>query len=171
MLPIADVAVLDLVFPSDLLVFSCRLDTVLVAVLLDVVDAEDFTADELLLEIRVDDTCGLWRLETFPEGPCTNLVGTGGEVSYEVETVVACLGDLAKRTSDVVSERGQFGSFRFGRAKCEQTLFEGDGEGDEQIAWVVLVDPSLDLGEPLVLPAYVVAFGQVDEVDDWLGGE
>ena len=35
----------------------------------------------------------------------------------------------------------------------------------------MLVDPGLDLGEPLVLLADVVLLGEVDEVGDGFGGE
>ena len=53
----------------------------------------------------------------------------------------------------------------------DETFFECNGEGDERVAGVVLVDPGLDLGQPLVLLADVVALGEVDEVRDGLGGE
>ena len=52
-----------------------------------------------------------------------------------------------------------------------EPLLERDGEGDEQVAGVVRVDPGLDLGEPFVLFADVVALGEVDEVGDGFGGE
>ena len=167
-LPVANVTVLDLVFPTDLLVLAGSLDSVLAAVLLDIVDAEHLTTDELLLEIGVNDTCSLWRLETFPESPSSHLIWTCGKVSDEIQTVVTSLCDLAKCASDVVTKSGEFCSFSFGRAESEESLLEGDGEGNEQVTWVVLVNPLLDLGKPLVLLSDIVTFGEVDEVDDWL---
>jgi hypothetical protein len=52
-----------------------------------------------------------------------------------------------------------------------EALFECDGEGDERVAGVVGVDPAFDLGEPFVLFADVVFFGEVYEVGDGFGGE
>ena len=52
-----------------------------------------------------------------------------------------------------------------------EALLERDGERDERVARVVLVDPRLDLREPLVLLADVVALGEVHEVGDGLRGE
>lgn len=171
MLPIANVAILHLVLPSDLLVLARSLDTRLVAVLLDIVDAEHLSTDKLLLEIGMDNPRSLGRLQPLSKRPSAHLVGTGGEVSHEIETVVAGLGDLAESAGDVVAQSGEFGRFGFGRAELEESLFERNGEGDEKVAWVVLVDPGFDLGEPLVLASHVVLFGEVDEVDDRLGGE
>ena len=61
------------------------------------------------------------------------------------------------------------GALLFGEQR--EALLERDGEGDERVAGVVLVDPGLDLGQPFVLLADVVALGEVDEVRDGLGGE
>ena len=55
--------------------------------------------------------------------------------------------------------------------ETREALLECDGEGNEQVARVLLVDPRLDLGQPLVLLAEVVPLGEVDEVGDGLGGE
>lgn len=57
------------------------------------------------------------------------------------------------------------------KGEDDEALLEGDGEGEELVSRVVLVDPSLDLGEPLVLLADVVPLGEVDEVGDGLGGQ
>ena len=42
-----------------------------------------------------------------------------------------------------------------------ETVFEGTGVRDEEVARMVGVDPGFDFGEPLVLFADVVAFGKV----------
>jgi len=110
----------------------------------------------------------LRSLGTPSDGPSTNFVRAAGEVANEVERIVAgmCnLGEVASGTNFCF-----FFLLFFGR-EARETLFERDGEGDEEVARVVGVDPSLDLGEPLVLFADVIAFGEVDEVGDGFGSE
>jgi len=52
-----------------------------------------------------------------------------------------------------------------------QPLLERDGEGNDEIARIMFVDPCFDLGKPLVLLPDVVALRQVDEVSDGPGRE
>ncbi len=53
-----------------------------------------------------------------------------------------------------------------------QLFLELDGEGDDVRALpAVLLDPRDDLGQVLALLAHVVFHGQVDQVDDGLGGD
>ena len=117
----------------------------------------------------LDDTGGLGRLCAFADRPRADLVGPAGEVADEVEGGVAGGGDLAEGGdgADLLLLLGAL----LVRGEEGEALLEGDGEGDERVAGVVLVDPGFDLGQPLVLLADVVPLGEVDEVGDWLGGE
>jgi hypothetical protein len=57
-------------------------------------------------------------------------------------------------------------------AQVPQLLLELDGEGDDVCACAAVgLDPFGDLGEVFALLAEVVFHGEVDEVDDWLGGD
>jgi hypothetical protein len=109
----------------------------------------------------MDDSGSLGRLCALPDGPCSNLVGSTGEEPDQVQTSIPSRGDLAQRA----------GGPSFLLAHVLEPLFERDREGDQEVTRVVLVDPSLDLGQPLVLLSDVVPLGQVDEVDDGLGRE
>lgn len=118
--------------------------------------------------LGMDDSGSLGRLCPLPDGPCSNLVGSTGEEPDQVQTSIPGRGDLAQRAggSDLLL---LLPSFLL--AHVLEPLFERDREGDQEITRVVLVDPSLDLGQPLVLLSDVVSLGQVDEVDDGLGRE
>ena len=87
-----------------------------------------------------------------------------------MKTGVAGGGDLAQSGGD--AELLELLLLLLGRRELgREALLEGDGEGDERVSRVVLVDPCLDLGQPLVLLADVVALGEVHEVGDGLRGE
>ena len=77
----------------------------------------------------------------------------------------------AQERIDALAELGEVFLLRGLVAKREELLLERRRERNELVARVVLVDPLLDLGQPLVLLADVVALTEVDEVDDRLGGE
>jgi hypothetical protein len=47
----------------------------------------------------------------------------------------------------------------FGFGSVGQTFFEGDREGDDEIAWIVFVDPGLYGFEVLILFSFVVFLG------------
>ena len=116
----------------------------------------------------LNDTSRLRSLRPSPDRPRAYLIGSTREVPDEVERRVARSGDLGQRTvrADLLLLLGAL-LFREQR----EALLERDGEGDERVAGVVLVDPGLDLGQPLVLLADVVPLGEVDEVGDGLSGE
>jgi hypothetical protein len=85
-----------------------------------------------------------------------------------VKTLVAGSGDFPKGRSSP----GFFELFFLGSGiERDESLLQRDREWDEEISRVVLVDPGLDLGKPLVLLANVIPLAQVDEVDDGLGGK
>ena len=102
------------------------------------------------------------------DGPRADLIRTASEVTDELQARVTGDGDLAQvaRSADLLLLLSLLL-----RSHLCKTLLESDGEGDERVARVVLVDPGLDLGQPLVLLADVVALGEVDEVRDGLRGE
>ena len=116
----------------------------------------------------MNDSGSLGRLGSLPDGPRSDLVGSTGKEPDQVEGSVPSGGDLAQRARSSDLFLLLLGFFL---AHVLEPLFESDREGDQEIARVVLVDPSLDLGQPLVLLSDVVSLGQVDEVDDGLGGQ
>lgn len=88
-----------------------------------------------------------------------------------VEALVPNLHDLANLTLGAnLLELGGEGLGVVGKLHGE-ALLERDREGDQEVAGGVLVDPGLDLGQPLVLLADVVALREVDQVRDGLGRE
>jgi len=117
----------------------------------------------------VDDTGGLWCLGAVSQRPLSDFVGTGCEERAKVE-------DLAHGDNDLwegglglqllaLLERGLLG-IEGGKA-----LLETDRDWEDWVAWGVLLDPFGNTWEMLVLLAEVILLTQVDEVDDWLGGE
>lgn len=139
-------------------------------------------------ENSLDDTGCLRSLETASDSPRADFVRPTGEVPDQlnriaqqpvlkekktrkayIKTRVPRLGDLPKcaRRADL---RLLFLLLLIGLHQ-RKPLLERDGERDEWVAWVVCVDPALDLWEPLVLLADVVPFREVHEVSDGLGGE
>lgn len=171
-LPVADVAVDNLIRLALLAELAGRLDGSLGAVLLEIIVCHDFTTHKLVLKVRVDDTSSLRCLDTVAHSPGADLLGSTGKVADEVERRVARGGDLAEGRGALLAEAKSL-------ALCglllvrhgDETLLKRDGEGNKLVSRVVLVDPALDLGEPLVLFPHEVLLGQVDEVGDGLGGQ
>ena len=117
----------------------------------------------------LDDTRSLRGLRAPPNRPCADLIGPAREVADEIEGRVAGGGDLAEGAvrPDALLLLGAL----LVRGHEREALLERDGEGDERVAGVVLVDPGFDLREPLVLLADVVPLGEIYEVRDRLRGE
>ena len=116
----------------------------------------------------MNDTGSSGRLGSLSNGPRSDLVRSTGEESDQVQRSVSGSRNLAQRAG-----RANLLLLLLGLllAHILESLLESDREGDQEITWVVLIDPSLDLGQPLVLLSDVVSLGQVDEVDDGLGGK
>jgi hypothetical protein len=87
--------------------FARGLDSGLAPVLVQVRIAHDFAADELVLEIGVDDTCRLGRLRSLADGPGTNFIGSAGEIPNELGTGIGCVSrtDVAEAKEDSHLER------------------------------------------------------------------
>lgn len=147
---------------------TSSLDSRFASILLKILERHDLTTNELVLKVRVDNTSCLGRLGTSPDRPSTDLIRPTSKVPDEIERVVTGLGDLGQRAS---STRGFLFLLLLFGGEANEALFEGNRERDEEISGVVLIDPGLDFGEPLVLLADKVALGEVDEVGDGLGGE
>lgn len=120
----------------------------------------------------MDDTGSLRRLDALADGPGADLVGTTGEVADQVEDLVARRRDLAEDRG-VLLAQAELLALGLGLLlrQTDEALLESNRKGDESVSRVVLVDPRLDLGKPLVLPSDEVALGKVDEVGDGLGRE
>lgn len=118
--------------------------------------------------LSVNDTGGSGGLCSLSDGPRSDLIRSTGEESDQVQRSVSGSRDLAQSTG-----RADLLLLLLGLLLTHilESLLESDREGDQEITWVVLIDPSLDLGQPLVLLSDVVSLGQVDEVDDGLGGK
>jgi len=171
-LPVANVTVNDLVGLALLAELAGGLDGSLGSVLLEVLVRHDLTTDELVLKVRVDDTSSSGGLGTLADGPGADLIGTTGEVTDELERSVTRGGDTAESRRRLLAEAESLtlGNLLLLRHHNE-ALLKSDREGDEKVSGVVLVDPGLDLREPLVLFAEEVALRKVDEVGDGLGGK
>ena len=164
-----DIAVLDdvvLTLRHDL---TLGLDLGLAAEVLEDVIRVDYSLDEGLLEVAVDDTGGLRGLGAVPDRPLSHLVRARGEEGAEVH-------GLTHRGDDL--GQGGLGPDLFTllvdlllALEPSQAVFKGDGDGDDGVAWGVGLCPLGDLGQVLVLLADVVSLGEVDEVDNWLGGQ
>lgn len=93
------------------------------------------------------------------------------EIPDQLQACITSGGDLAQSTGVLPEPQ----SLRLGHLllvrHADQSLLESDRERDKLVSRVVLVDPSFDFGQPLVLFADKVTLGQVDEVGDRLGGE
>lgn len=155
-----DIAVLDNVVLTLRHNLTLGLDLGLAAELLEDVIGVDDGLDEGLLEVAVDDTGGLRGLGAVPDRPLPHLVGARGEEGAEVH-------GLAHRGDDL--GQGGLGPDLFAllvdlllALEPRQTVFEGNGDGDDGVAWGVGLCPLGDLGQVLVLLADVVPLGQVD---------
>jgi hypothetical protein len=93
-----------------------------------------------------------------------------GEISDQIQARVTRRGDLSQGAGVDLAHTQLLGLLNLLLVRHgHEPLLERDRERDERVSRVVLVDPSLDLGEPLVLLPHKVALRQVDEVGDRLG--
>lgn len=110
----------------------------------------------------------LRRLRPLPNTPLPHLVRARREEAREPQRSPHRNDDLADGALDaeLFAFLGDFGI-----AHAGESFLEGHREWDDDVAGTVLVDPGFDLGEVLVLLADVVFLREVDEEDNWLGGE
>jgi hypothetical protein len=102
-------------------------------------------------------------LGALPNCPCADFIGTTSKVPDQIQASISSLSDL--------SECARCTGFLFGLCslfiiQASKALLERNRERNEWITRVVGIDPSLDLGEPFVLLANVVFFGEVYEIGD-----
>jgi hypothetical protein len=143
--------------------------------LLEVSVRHDFTADEVLLKVgAAGHDLVSSREKSGALIPCRTVqarTSWGPQVKYRmscrgwtiisprfversdsthVKTVVSSLGNLSKRTGN--TKLVQLGLLSNWVSKVlRETLLQRDRVGDEEISGVVLVDPGLDLGEPITM--------------------
>ncbi|MBG9885235.1 hypothetical protein ABE10_01255, partial [Bacillus toyonensis] len=72
----------------------------------EVVERDDLRLDEALLEVGVDDACGLRRLPALADGPGPRLLGAGGEVGLQSQGVEADARELVE-AGLVLTGRGE----------------------------------------------------------------
>eukprot|EP00050_Salpingoeca_kvevrii_P006140 m.287666 g.287666 ORF g.287666 m.287666 type:complete len:428 (+) comp11824_c0_seq1:272-1555(+) len=168
-----DVAVLDNVVFAFKAVLSGGADLgdalLVLLVLGEIRVVEDLGLDKSALKIRVDDTSGLGCSGTLVHSPAADFLFASGEKVDEVELVVALNDDLGEHRLDVLATFGQKSLLGGIVLLGGELLFKLDGKGQHGAA-AVLLDPLVDLGEPLVLLAQKILLGDVGEVDDGLGG-
>ena len=111
--------------------------------------------------------CGACGAQAY--GPLPHLVGARGEEAAEGEGLAHGEDDLrqARLGAEALALGGDLGL----GVEAREAVLEDDGERDDGVAGRVLLDPGVDLGQVLVLLPQVVLLGEVDEVDDRLGGE
>lgn len=95
-LPEGDVTVFHGVGLTDLLNLTLGLDCGFGSVLLEVSVLGDFTRDEFLLEIGVNDTGRFRSGDAISDGPSSNFIDTTCEVSDQVQRCVTGCCDLAQ---------------------------------------------------------------------------
>jgi hypothetical protein len=117
----------------------------------------------------VDDAGGLRRLGPHANGPLPHLVGARGEEAAERERLAH--GDDDLREARLGAQLLALGVDLGLGVEAREAVLEDDGQRDDGVAGRVLLDPGVDLGQVLVLLPEVVLLGEVDKVDDGLGGE
>ena len=108
-------------------------------------------------------------LSPLPNGPLPHLIRAGGEETAQLQRLPHGQDDLGQRA--LRAQRLQLLLFLARFLEAAEPLFQRDGDGDDGVARRVRLHPLGDLGEVLVLLADVVAFAEVDQVDDGFGGE
>ena len=111
----------------------------------------------------------LRRLRPLPYSPLPDLIRPRREKASQLQRLPHRQNNLGQRA--LRAQIFEFLLFLARLVKAPQPFFQGDGDGDDGVARGVGFHPLGDLGEVLVLLADVVAFAEVDEVDDGFGGE
>jgi len=83
-LPVCNVTINHFIRLALLPELAGSLDSRFTAVLMEIGIAHDFAANELVLEIGVDDACRLWCFGSLSDGPGTNFIGSAGEIPNKV---------------------------------------------------------------------------------------
>lgn len=127
--------------------------------------------DEAPLEITVDGTRRLWGQGTARNRPASDLLLAGRKVVLQAELGEALCDDLVDLGLDLALRQKSV-SGRGIVLEAVQLLFKLNGKGHNVTGRAaVLGDPLGNRGQVLALLAQVVLHGEVDEVDDGLGGD
>lgn len=162
-----NVPVLDGIVPALLPILARGLGARFAALLLKIVEMHHLSHDETLLKVGVNPAGRLRGLRSALDGPRLHLVRPRREEVLQLQCLVA-------RRDDFVQHRGALG-FLFVRLPVgriflfSQRVLKQAGERNQRGSRVVLVDPLLDLGQPLVLLADKVLLRQVRQIDVRLG--
>lgn len=117
----------------------------------------------------MNDTSCRWCLDTLPDSPLTDLIGTGGEETGQVQNLTHGGNHLGKTRLGfqflALLLRGGF------VAHESQTFLKCRRYGDQRFPWGFVLDPVKDLGKVLVLLADIVLLAQVDQIDHRLGSQ
>lgn len=163
-----NVPILDGIVASLLAVLARRFGGHLAALGLEVLEVHHFGHNETLLEIRMNASSCLWRLGALQNGPSLNLIGSRGEEVLQLQCLVAGHNDLVQHA---LAFRLRLERLALQVILLAQLLLKGAREGYEQCTRIVLIDPFLNLRQPLVLLAYEVLIRQIHQIDDRLGGQ
>lgn len=144
------------------------LDRSLRSELLKNIEVVDQRLDKRLLEISVNDTSRLWRLRAVSDGPLADLISSGGEEGTEVQNLAHSSNQLWQRRLDT---QGLALLLLLLLTQSRQALLKADRDWEDWVSWSVVLAPLRDLSQVLVLLADIVLLGQIDEVDDRLGGQ
>lgn len=144
------------------------MDCLFIALLFQDVKVVHDTLDKGLLEIGMDNTCRRGSLCVFPYRPLSHFVRSSGEEAGEVEGRPHG-GDTLGQRRFCVEGLALFESS--GIIHGGEAFFEADRDRQDGFIGAVGLDPFHDLGQILVLLPEIVLLGQVDEIDNGLGGE
>lgn len=117
----------------------------------------------------VDNTSCCGCLDTLPDGPLPDFIGTSSEKAGQVQYLAHGNNDLGQ---------GRLGVQLLALLLCNgvitemgQTLLKANGNGDDRITRGVGLDPFSNFGKVLVLLANVIPLAKVNQVHNWLSGK
>mmetsp|Transcript_15125 Transcript_15125/g.49334 ORF Transcript_15125/g.49334 Transcript_15125/m.49334 type:complete len:338 (+) Transcript_15125:279-1292(+) len=163
-----DIALLhDVVLPF-LPVFARLFNRSLRSVLHKVLVVINLGFDESTLKVRVDGACRLGCSPAVADRPALYLIWAARVEMDQRQRVVAFRDDLAHlRRRLVLLAVGLL----FFLVHCKELGLHTRRVRDHPLAWPLLIDPGLELREPLVLLPQEVRLAHVDEVDARLPGQ
>lgn len=164
-----NVTVFDDVVATLLAIFSGSFARSIAALFLEVLEMHDFGHDEAFLEVGVDSAGGLRCFRSPLDGPGLDLIRSSSEEIFKLQRFVA-------GKNNFIEHRWAFVLLNVSIAlilvfKLDKLVLPSTGKRDNRSAGIVLVNPFLDLDQPLVLLADEVLVRQVHQINHRLRSE
>jgi hypothetical protein len=161
-----DVAILDYIFFAFGTEKACFFNSLLAAVLEEVVGGVAISLDEAALEVGVDDSSSSRGFSAALDGPGADLLHTSREVGDEVEQTVGGVNEAVEAglaEAHVLQELVTLGRFKLG-----DLGFHGSADADDLGAFFL---GSLLYGGGVGIAVYKCSFIDVGDVELGLGGD